>query len=80
MLFKKCIALASLAILIFSCQSQPNEKWLLGFEKTDINPIMRADSSFVFHDPITETLVQWQKADVFNPAAIVKNDTVFIGT
>ena len=78
MLFKKCITLASLAVLIISCQSQPQEKWLLGFEKTDINPIMRADSSFVFHDPITDTLVQWQKADVFNPAAIVKNDTVFM--
>lgn len=51
---------------------------MLGFEKTDINPIMQADSSFVFTDPITKREVRWQKADVFNPGAIVRNDTVFM--
>ena len=52
--------------------------WLLGFEKTDINPIMKSDSSFVFTDPVSNKEVQWQKADVFNPGAIVRNDTVFL--
>lgn len=56
----------------------PAAHWLLGFEKTDINPIMTADSSYVFTDPITKKEVQWQKADVFNPGAIVRNDTVFM--
>lgn len=74
--------------LIFSCgekkrQKTLNEKeaespWLLGFEKTAINPIMKADSSFIFTDPVSKKEVQWQKADVFNPGAIVKNDTVFL--
>lgn len=63
-------------ITIFSLQSQ--EPWLLNFEKTDLNPILTADSSFVFHCPIGETEVAWQQADVFNPAAIVKSDTVFL--
>ena len=54
------------------------EKWMLGFEKTKINPIMVADSSFSFNDPLTNKPVQWQKADVFNPGAIVRNDTVFM--
>nr|WP_276559831.1 glycoside hydrolase family 130 protein [Roseivirga pacifica] len=39
---------------------------------------MSADSSYVFADPLSDTLVAWQKADVFNPAAIVKKDTVFM--
>ncbi|MCO6358334.1 hypothetical protein GBO34_06970 [Roseivirga pacifica] len=39
---------------------------------------MSADNSYVFADPLSDTLVAWQKADVFNPAAIVKNDTVFM--
>jgi predicted GH43/DUF377 family glycosyl hydrolase len=52
--------------------------WMLGFKKTEINPIMVADSSFTFLDPITKKPVQWQKADVFNPGAIVRNDTVFM--
>jgi predicted GH43/DUF377 family glycosyl hydrolase len=54
------------------------KSWMLGFEKTAINPIMTADSTFVFTDPINDTVVQWQKADVFNPGAIVRNDTVFM--
>ncbi|MCP4977989.1 MAG: hypothetical protein GY931_17715 [Maribacter sp.] len=54
------------------------EKWMLGFMKTEINPIMVADSSYSFLDPITKKSVQWQKADVFNPGAIVRNDTVFM--
>jgi len=52
--------------------------WMLGFEKTDVNPIMTADSSYVFNDPITKKDVRWQRADVFNPGAIVRNDTVFM--
>ncbi len=55
-----------------------NEKWLLNFEKTDINPILSADSTYIFNDPISNTKVKWQKADVFNPGAVVRNDTVFV--
>ena len=75
---RNIILIACLTISVVACTSKPKEKWLLGFEKTAINPIMTADSSFVFHDPITDTLVHWQKADVFNPAAIVRNDTIFM--
>jgi predicted GH43/DUF377 family glycosyl hydrolase len=82
------LILVTLCILFTSCgqkktSTEENNKssespWLLGFEKTDINPIMQADSSFVFTDPISKKEVQWQKADVFNPGAVVKNDTVFL--
>ena len=54
------------------------EKWMLGFEKTAVNPIMQADSTYVFEDPISKKPVRWQKADVFNPGAVVRNDTVFM--
>jgi len=84
----KFLILICLVVLSFSCKNEkskptekteaPKEKWMLGFEKTDINPIMTADSSYVFVDPITKQKVQWQKADVFNPGAIVRNDTVFM--
>lgn len=78
MLLQKISLFGSLLIILLSCKSEPKEKWLLGFEKTVINPIMVADSSYYFHDPIKDTIVHWQKADVFNPAAIVRNDTVFM--
>tara|TARA_R110002012_G_scaffold283304_2_gene473631 strand:+ start:90571 stop:91671 length:1101 start_codon:yes stop_codon:yes gene_type:complete len=75
---KNTIYILALLLTLMACDSKPKEKWLLGFEKTAINPIMTSDTSYVFKDPILDTLVQWQKADVFNPAAIVKNDTIFM--
>ncbi|MCP9234889.1 glycoside hydrolase family 130 protein [Lewinella sp. JB7] len=52
--------------------------WLTGFEKPAENPILRADSSYSFVDPITEKPVRWQRADVFNPGAVVKGDSVYL--
>jgi len=66
-----------LLILFLGCSEQ-NKLWLTGFEKPEFNPIMSSDSSFVFTDPLTDSLVAWQKADVFNPAALAKEDTVFM--
>ena len=83
----RCLFLL-IALSFFSCKEekavaeQNNEpsvqNWMLGFKKTTINPIMVADSSYTFQDPISREEVQWQKADVFNPGAIVRNDTVFL--
>ncbi len=52
--------------------------WMLGFEKTELNPIMTADAAYKFVCPVSGQEVAWQKADVFNPGAIVRNDTVFM--
>lgn len=78
----------SLVLLSFSCKNdkkllnkdleKPASPWLLGFHKTELNPIMQPDSTYTFLDPISKNEVRWQKADVFNPGAIVKNDTVFL--
>ena len=48
----------------------------LNFQKPEENPIMSADSSYTFLCPIKNEVVQWQKADVFNPAAIVKDNKI----
>ncbi|WP_297796718.1 glycoside hydrolase family 130 protein [uncultured Eudoraea sp.] len=53
-------------------------EWLLGFEKPLQNPIMRSDSTYLFNCPMEKRIVNWQKADVFNPGAIVRKDTVFM--
>src|SRR5688500_11952013 len=47
-------------------------------ENESINPIMRNDTTLVFTDPIRQKEVQWATKDVFNPAAIVRNDTLFL--
>ncbi len=48
----------------------------LNFQKPAENPILSADSSYTFLCPVKNEVVQWQKADVFNPAAIVKDNKI----
>ena len=57
-----------------------NANWTLTpFVKQDaVNPVLRPDSTAVFMDPILNTQVKWMEKDVFNPAAVVRNDTVFL--
>ena len=69
-----CLFLA-LALPGWGYGQQP---WLLGFEKPAENPVLQADPNPRFACPVKGTEVQWQLADVFNPAAVVRHDTVFL--
>ena len=51
----------------------PNE-----FHKPAQNPVLGPDSSYRFLDPVSGKEVRWQRADVFNPAAIVRNHEVCV--
>jgi predicted GH43/DUF377 family glycosyl hydrolase len=52
---------------------------LLPFIKADeVNPILAPDSTTEFFCPIRKEKVKWEEKDVFNPAAVVKMDTVFL--
>ncbi|HKC35691.1 MAG TPA: glycoside hydrolase family 130 protein [Chitinophagaceae bacterium] len=52
---------------------------LLPFEKADeVNPVLLPDTSSTFLCPVRNAIVQWEEKDVFNPAAVVRNDTVFL--
>jgi len=55
-------------------------KWaLLPFTKADeVNPILLPDANSKFYCPVRKTDVQWEEKDVFNPAAVVRHDTVFL--
>ncbi|HEY3388885.1 MAG TPA: glycoside hydrolase family 130 protein, partial [Prolixibacteraceae bacterium] len=77
---KKRLILA-LLLVVFVSFSNAQGKWDLGtFVKTNENPIVRADSSLTFFCPVKKEIVKWQKADVFNPAAIVKDGKVYLFT
>ena len=72
-----------LLLLLYSTSSFCQTKvagWQLGpFVKPIVgNPVMYADSSYLFKCPVKKETVQWQKADVFNPAAIVRNNKVYV--
>lgn len=77
----KILLLRTTAITLFllvlaSCTTR--DPWLLGFEKTQLNPILTADPTYSFICPVSGDTVAWQQADVFNPGAVVRNDTVFL--
>lgn len=48
------------------------------FYKPNENPVIKADSTLTFVCPVTNELIKWQKADVFNPAAIIKDNKVYL--
>ncbi|MBS1610350.1 MAG: hypothetical protein JSS70_16670 [Bacteroidetes bacterium] len=73
------IVFAIILIAFVSCsQRQETDINIQGFYKPVENPIIKADSSYTFTDPIKKQVVKWQKADVFNPAAIVKDNKVYL--
>jgi predicted GH43/DUF377 family glycosyl hydrolase len=74
---KKKIFYLLFLLLTISCSNHQTTKWdFKSFYKPAENPVLKGDSTFTFIDPIKREVVKWQKADVFNPAAIVKNNKV----
>lgn len=70
-----------LSFLLFAsaCNNPPSREWdFRTFIKPSENPVLKADSSYTFTDPIKKVPVKWQRADVFNPAAIVKDNMVYL--
>jgi predicted GH43/DUF377 family glycosyl hydrolase len=42
------------------------------------NPILGRDSTLTFFCPVNKKVIQWAKADVYNPAAITVGDSVYV--
>ncbi len=77
------------AMLFFSCNNAtkpvdeekagPKSWELIPFTKVDsVNPVLLPDGNTSFNDPILKRIVKWEEKDVFNPAAIIRNDTIFL--
>ena len=66
-------------IINLGCNTNHSSDWdFQTFNKPAENPIIKADSTFTFVCPVKNELVQWQKADIFNPAAIIKDNKVYL--
>ncbi len=53
--------------------------WALGeFVRTDVNPVISPRSESTFYDPMRKQQVAWESNDTFNPAAVVKNDSIIV--
>ncbi|MBC2840288.1 glycoside hydrolase family 130 protein [Robiginitalea sp. SC105] len=75
---RRLFALPLALLLGLPCLLTAQDPWLLGFVKPPENPILQPDSTAVFFCPMAGREVRWQQADVFNPGAVVRNDTVFL--
>ncbi len=69
-----------LALFFFSgCNVKPTIfEQLSSFHKPVDYPILSRDSTASFFDSLINKTVRWKKADVFNPAAIVKGDSIYV--
>ena len=85
---KRNLFIAFFAVTIFTACTSTQKKssavtttdstWLLPFNKLDsVNPVMQpGDLSFI--DPVQNKLVKWEAKNVYNPAVVVRNDTMFM--
>lgn len=79
------LAALFLLLLLSACNQkankpeQPETSWaLLPFEKVnDANPVL-VPGTGEFTCPILKQKVKWEEKDVFNPAAVVRHDTLFL--
>ena len=68
-----------LLLITLGCNTHRPSDWdFQPFYKPGENPILTADSTYTFVCPVNNEMVQWQKADVFNPAAIVMDDKIYL--
>ncbi len=77
---KKHPALVFLCLGIVTLPAIAQQWDFKSLQKPVDKPIVQADSSFTFFCPIKGTTVRWQRADVFNPAAIVKDNKIYLLT
>lgn len=78
----KITAAFLLTTILFGCSSNSgDESWMLApFYKPAENPVIGADSTKKFYCPVKKDTVRWQRADVFNPGAILKDGKVYLLT
>jgi predicted GH43/DUF377 family glycosyl hydrolase len=74
----KNFCILSLLVFFISACKTTTPKQNIVFTKPAENPVLAADSIPVFFDPLKKDSVHWQKADVFNPAAIIKDGKIML--
>jgi len=74
------MASGAVLVMLVSAPGGQGRAWMLGpFEKPRAaNPAITASPASQFHSPMGDTIVRWEEHATFNPAAVVKNDTVYL--
>ncbi|MBZ4191407.1 glycoside hydrolase family 130 protein [Niabella beijingensis] len=65
---------------IGSAGQPPLPDWALGpfARPAGINPVIIPDTQSIFFDPMSKQNLAWEAGDVFNPAAAVKNNKIYV--
>ena len=66
-------------IILSACSTKPTiYEQLSSFYKPIHVPVLTHDSAAGFFDSLKNEWVHWKKADVFNPAAMVRHDSLYV--
>ena len=66
------------SIYIFAQEKLPD--WALGpfVRSANVNPVLSPDTNSIFTDPMSNTKIAWEASDVFNPAATIMNNKIYV--
>ena len=75
-----------LAVLVFltstlcSIAQEKLPAWALGpfVRPVNVNPVLSPDPKNTFPDPMSKTQLAWEANDVFNPAATIRNNKIYV--
>jgi beta-1,2-mannosidase len=67
-----------ISLILVSVYSQDSSYFIGPFTRAQDSPIISPNPSSVFQCPLTPGAVHWEALHTFNPAAIVRNDTVYL--
>ncbi|MGN7785981.1 glycoside hydrolase family 130 protein [Niabella sp. 22666] len=79
--FKRVTGVGGLIALAFSAMAQEQlPQWALGpfIRPAGANPIIVPDTQTLFFDPMSRKNLAWEAGDVFNPAAVVRNNKIYV--
>jgi predicted GH43/DUF377 family glycosyl hydrolase len=66
-------------LILTGCTAKTNPYGgLSAFYKPVDTPVLKRDLQAFFFDSMQNERVYWKKADVFNPAAVVRNDSIYV--
>jgi predicted GH43/DUF377 family glycosyl hydrolase len=78
----RLLPLLSVISILWNCRTAPtetNNTWaLLPFQKVDsVNPVLLPGNN-TFKCPILDQTIKWENKDVFNPAAVVRKNKIWL--
>ena len=81
----KPLSIIAIAVTFWGCSAQRQPRhlapdWVMGgfVRPAGVNPVIEPDSTTTFMNPMNGQLVHWENNDTFNPAAVVKGDSIYV--